>query len=109
VWDEETARNCLLSAAKLVVFRPWSPDGKRLATGTADGTVKVWDAASKELFAVGSQDVYFLTAVLSPASVWRTVLRRQEIVGFEQAFGAGELTITPVSKSGLVLACLMVP
>jgi hypothetical protein len=24
----------------------WSPDGKRLATGSSDGTAKVWDAAS---------------------------------------------------------------
>ena len=36
----------------------WSPDGKRLATGSRDGTAKVWDAASgQELLTLKSDDI----------------------------------------------------
>jgi WD40 repeat protein/serine/threonine protein kinase len=46
----------------------WSPDGKRLATGSGDGTTKIWDAASgQELLTLAGGMVFHLqgTKVMS--------------------------------------------
>ena len=41
----------------------WSPDGERLATGSADQTAKVWGAASgQELLSLRGYN-YFVTSV----------------------------------------------
>ncbi len=39
-----------------VCYAAWSPSGKWLATGSGDGTAKVWDAATgKELLTLGGR------------------------------------------------------
>jgi WD40 repeat protein/serine/threonine protein kinase len=54
VWDAQTGQELLsLKGQGAVVF---SPDGKRLAIGSADSTVKVWDAQTgQELLTVNGQ------------------------------------------------------
>ena len=48
MWDAETAKALLTLNGHSESGTPvaWSPDGKRLATGSDDKTAKVWDAAS---------------------------------------------------------------
>jgi WD40 repeat protein len=48
VWDALSGQELLtLRGHDLFVYSvAWSPDGKRLATGSLDQTAKVWDAAS---------------------------------------------------------------
>jgi hypothetical protein len=50
VWDAAGGREPLTVGrlASAVWTVSWSPDGARLATGSGDGTAKVWDAASVE-------------------------------------------------------------
>ena len=50
VWDVAGGRELLTlkGQAGAVYSVSWSPDGKRLATGSADGTAEVWDAAGAE-------------------------------------------------------------
>jgi WD40 repeat protein len=58
--ESQTADELL---GKIVWHAAWSPDGKRLATASADKTVKVWDAErGKELFSLygHSDSVYAL-------------------------------------------------
>jgi WD40 repeat protein/DNA-binding SARP family transcriptional activator len=45
VWDAETGglRHTLLGHSSLVLSVAWSPDSKRLVTGSLDGTAEVWD------------------------------------------------------------------
>ena len=47
VWDAAGGQELLTLKGHTgaVISVSWSPDGKRLATGSADGTAKVWDAA----------------------------------------------------------------
>jgi eukaryotic-like serine/threonine-protein kinase len=45
----------------------WSPDGKRLATGSRDGTAKVWDAASgQELLTLKGHSNFVISIAWSP-------------------------------------------
>ena len=45
----------------------WSPDGKRLATGSRDSTAKVWDAATgKELLTLSGHEVGVSSVAWSP-------------------------------------------
>jgi eukaryotic-like serine/threonine-protein kinase len=45
----------------------WSPDGTRLASGSADTTVQVWDAATgSHVFTSGSDSAGVLTLAWSP-------------------------------------------
>jgi WD40 repeat protein len=52
-----------------VVTVAWSPDGKRLATGSDDGATKVWDAADgRELFSLKGHTHSVVTVSRSPDS-----------------------------------------
>ena len=45
----------------------WSPEGKRLATGSRDGTAKVWDAASgQELLTLKGHSNFVIGIAWSP-------------------------------------------
>ena len=48
MWDAASGQELLTLRAipAQVASVAWSPDGKRLATGSGDHTVKMWDAAS---------------------------------------------------------------
>ena len=48
VWDAASGQELLILRDHTLNLTSvaWSPDGKWLATGSADGTGKVWDAAS---------------------------------------------------------------
>jgi WD40 repeat protein/serine/threonine protein kinase len=69
VWDAQSGKElltlqghtyCVLSVA-------FSPDGKRLASASADGTLKVWDAQTgKELFTLKGHTGYVNQVVFSP-------------------------------------------
>jgi WD40 repeat protein len=45
----------------------WSPDGKRLATGSEDNTAKVWDTETgKEVLTLSGHSSYVLSVAWSP-------------------------------------------
>ena len=70
----------------------WSPDGKRLATGSRDGTAKVWDAASgKELLTLKGS--YVTSVAWSPDGKWLATADGQTAKVWETASGKELLTL----------------
>jgi WD40 repeat protein len=58
VWDAASGQELLTlkGNSNFVISIAWSPDGKRLATGSWDNTAKVWDAVSgRELLTLEGQ------------------------------------------------------
>ena len=61
IWDIKTGKELLTLAGHTgaVAAVAFSPDGKRIATGSYDRTAKVWDAETgKELLALGGSHEY---------------------------------------------------
>ena len=50
-WPEGTVQKNLRGHTKPVMSVCWSPDGKVLASGSQDGTAKLWDAQRGHLLA----------------------------------------------------------
>jgi eukaryotic-like serine/threonine-protein kinase len=46
VWDAVDGGHAYTYRGNAGGALAWSPDGKRIASGSADGTVQVWDAVS---------------------------------------------------------------
>jgi WD40 repeat protein len=51
IWDVQTGKALrrLLGHASWVTATAWSPDGTRVATGSADHTVRLWDASTGQV------------------------------------------------------------
>ena len=59
VWDSVTGSELLIWAAKPTVLQSvaWSPDGRRLATAGADGTVQVYAMDIRDLMTLARERV----------------------------------------------------
>jgi WD40 repeat protein len=73
IWDADTCTDLLVIRAhqEEVIDIAWSPDGSHLATSSADGTIRVWDASGgEELLAFGGldEDVHVSSVAWSPDS-----------------------------------------
>src|SRR5262249_39194233 len=69
IWDSVTGQEVVTfqGHAFQVTSLAFSPDGQRLASGSADRTVKVWDlAAGKEVFTLSGHTSGVLTVAYSP-------------------------------------------
>jgi len=69
VWDAETGKELLIVTGRsgYVDSVAWSPDGKRLATGSQDKSAKVWDATTGEpVFTLSGHSGIVLSVPWSP-------------------------------------------
>jgi WD40 repeat protein len=98
IWDSATGKELLVFSGhtKGVTLGNWSPDGKRIVTGSNDGTVKVWDAATgAELLTLAVPVQYGLYPSWSPdgqhlaitgyqtlISVWRVWQSKEELIEY---------------------------
>jgi WD40 repeat protein/tRNA A-37 threonylcarbamoyl transferase component Bud32 len=64
---EQTLWSGKLAVARCLAF---SPDGKRLAAGLADGTVKVWETGGQELFSEKVQGSAIESLAFSASGEW---------------------------------------
>ena len=67
MWDAETGQETLTLKGHTGDVRSvaFSPDGKRLASASGDGTVKVWDAAT-------GQEILTSRGIPAMSAAWRS-------------------------------------
>jgi tRNA A-37 threonylcarbamoyl transferase component Bud32 len=96
VWETTTGRECLAlqGHADRICCVAYSPDGKRLVSGSKDGVIKVWDAAAgqellswklagqKRVFAVAiSPDSEYVACqpLKGPGTIWSLITGQQKV------------------------------
>jgi WD40 repeat protein/class 3 adenylate cyclase len=69
IWDGETGKELLAfrNHTKTVLCGSWSPNGRRVATGSADGTVRIWDSKTgAELLTLIKDEAFCICGWWSP-------------------------------------------
>jgi WD40 repeat protein len=116
IWDTSTGKELLVFNGHTQSVWPgsWSPDGKRVVTGSNDDTVRIWDSSTgDELLTISTPVSYgvftwwspdgqhiFISSV--PASVWRVWQSTEELVEYaKECCVIRQLTDAERQKFGL--------
>ena len=97
VWAAESGEELLLLSAPLALYANWSPDGRLIAAGGADGQIKVWDSSTgRKLLDIIGHDGYigdvdwlpsgkaFWTSAGDAAKVWKVSTKIIEVIPTDQ-------------------------
>jgi len=96
IWDTSTGKELLVFSGHTQSVWPgsWSPDGKRVITGSNDDTVRIWDSSTGDelltistpvsygVFTWWSPDGQHIYISSVPASVWRVWQSTEELVDY---------------------------
>ena len=98
IWDAESGAELLVIRGHngQVTSAGWSPDGRRIVSGSSDGTTRIWDAATgDELLRLStpatwgtcthwSPDGKYIAAAMekTPMEIWRVWQSTQELVDY---------------------------
>ncbi|KIJ64837.1 hypothetical protein HYDPIDRAFT_61126, partial [Hydnomerulius pinastri MD-312] len=105
VWDRETGAqigHVLEGHTKLVYVVDVSPDGKTIASGSEDNTVRVWNAETEELLCILCHEGHIFSVHISPDSKrvasgsYDRMLRVWDIE-------TGELAFNPIECNSIVV------
>ena len=117
IWDADTGKQLLVLRGHTghIFTSGWSPDGRRVVTGSSDGTARVWDAASgDEVLSFSMPSSYFNFVFwspdgqhlannnqMSPPVVWRVWQTKEELLADAHKLVFRELTPAERQQYGL--------